>query len=279
MAALLALVSSLLWGSADFLGGNLSKRFKSLAVTGASQSVGLLIGIFLIVINGQWISPSLSWNGYFLPAVGAGIAGFLGLVSFYSGLSTGRMGVVSPISSLSVVIPLAYAFINGERPKSFALIGMAIALIGAFCASGPEVVKGLPIKPLLFGLGAAIGFGTALTFMAQGSKTSSLFTMTSMRVISVSVCIAIALKYKTIGGFKVGDFKILAVIGATDFLANYFLGIATTKGLVSIAMVLGSLFPIVTALLAFRFLHERLHKVQYLGIVLAVAGVAVISLA
>jgi drug/metabolite transporter (DMT)-like permease len=279
MASLLALVSSLLWGTADFLGGNLSKRFKSLAVTGASQSIGLLVGIALILINGKWIAPNLSWNGYFLPAAGAGICGFLGLVSFYSGLSTGRMGVVSPISSLSVVIPLAYAFINGERPKSFALLGMLIALVGAFCASGPEVVNGLPIKPLLFGLGAAFGFGTALTFMAQGSKTSSLFTMTSMRVVSVSVCLLLALRYKTIGGFKFNDFRILGAIGATDFLANYFLGIATTKGLVSIAMVLGSLFPIVTALLAFRFLHERLHKVQYLGIVLAVAGVAVISLA
>ena len=279
MASLLALVSSLLWGTADFLGGNLSKRFKSLAVTGASQSVGLFVGLALILLNGKWITPNLSWNGYFLPAVGAGICGFLGLVSFYSGLSTGRMGVVSPISSLSVVIPLAYAFINGERPKSFALLGMLIALVGAFCASGPEVVNGLPIKPLLFGLGAAFGFGTALTFMAQGSKTSSLFTMTSMRVVSVSVCLLLALRFKTIGGFKFNDFRILTAIGATDFLANYFLGIATTKGLVSIAMVLGSLFPIVTALLAFRFLHERLHKVQYLGIVLAVTGVAVISLA
>jgi drug/metabolite transporter (DMT)-like permease len=279
MASLLALVSSLLWGTADYLGGNLSKRFKSLAVTGASQSMGLLVGIALIVFDGKWIAPNLSWNGYFLPAAGAGICGFLGLVSFYSGLSTGRMGVVSPISSLSVVIPLAYAFINGERPKSFALIGMLVALIGAFCASGPEVVNGLPIKPLLFGVGAAFGFGTALTFMAQGSKTSSLFTMTSMRVVSVSVCLLLALRFKTIGGFKLHDLRILAAIGATDFLANYFLGIATTKGLVSVAMVLGSLFPIVTALLAFRLLHERLHKVQYLGIVLAVTGVAIISLA
>jgi drug/metabolite transporter (DMT)-like permease len=64
-----------------------------------------------------------------------------------------------------------------------------------------------------------------------------------------------------------------------DFLANYLLGIATTKGLVSIAMVLGSLFPIVTSILAFKFLHERLHKVQYLGILFAIVGVAMISLA
>jgi drug/metabolite transporter (DMT)-like permease len=55
------------------------------------------------------------------------------------------------------------------------------------------------------------------------------------------------------------------------------LGVATTKGLVSLAVVLGSLFPIVTALMAFKLLHERLHKVQYIGIALAIMGVAVIS--
>ena len=62
-----------------------------------------------------------------------------------------------------------------------------------------------------------------------------------------------------------------------DFLANLLLGVATTKGLVSVAMVFGSLYPIATALLAFKFLNERLHKVQYVGIALAVTGVSLIS--
>ena len=277
MASLLALFSSILWGSADYLAGNLSKRFKAIAVTGASQAIGLITGVVLVLVTGSYIAPNLSWNGYFVPAIGAGIAGFLGLVSFYSGLSTGRMGVVSPISTLSAVIPLSFAFVSGERPTIIQIAGMGIALLGAFCASGPDIVNGLPIKPLLFGLGAALGFGIALTFMAQGSKTSSLMTMTSMRVISVSICILIALRYRTIGGFGKSDIKILVVIGVTDFVANLLLGVATTKGLVSVAMVLGGLFPIVTSLLAFKFLHERLHKAQYLGIFLAVAGVSVIS--
>jgi drug/metabolite transporter (DMT)-like permease len=278
MASLLALFSSILWGSADYLAGNLTKRFKAIAVTGASQAVGLITGVTLVVATGAYIAPNLSWNGYFLPAVGAGIAGFLGLISFYSGLSTGRMGVVSPISTLSAVIPLSFAFASGERPNMIQISGMGIALLGAFCASGPDIVKGLPIKPLLYGLGAALGFGIALAFMAQGSKTSSLMTMTSMRVVSVSICILLALRFRTVGGFGKSDLKILIVIGVTDFVANLLLGVATTKGLVSVAMVLGGLFPIVTSLLAFKFLNERLHKVQYLGILFAVAGVSVISI-
>jgi drug/metabolite transporter (DMT)-like permease len=279
MGSLLALVSSVLWGAADYIGGNLSKRFKSIAVTGVSQSIGLLFGIAIVLISGSYIAPTLDWNGYFLPGIIAGIAGFLGLTSFYAGLATGRMGVVSPISSLGALLPFTIALIGGERPMRLQLLGMVIALIGGFCASGPELNNGLPIKPLFYALGATFGFGIALTFMAKGSETSPLLTMTMMRVTSVSVCILIALRYRQIGGFKLKDLPMLAFIGVADFVANFLLGLATTKGLVSIAMVLGSLFPIVTALLAFKFLHERLHKVQYLGILFAIIGVAMISLA
>jgi drug/metabolite transporter (DMT)-like permease len=278
VASVLALLSSLLWGSADFLGGNLTKRFKALAVTGASQGFGLLVGLLLILITSGWVAPNLSWNGYLLPGICAGATGFFGLITFYAGLSTGRMGVVSPISSLCAIIPLTVAFIQGERPKIIQLTGMLIALVGAFCASGPEIVGGVSIRPLILALCAALGFGAALTFMAIGSKSSALMTMTTMRVFTVSFCILIAFRFKTFGGFGSKELPILIFIGTTDFLANYLLGLATTKGLVSVAMVLGSLFPIVTALLAFRFLHERLHKIQYFGIFLAVAGIAFISL-
>ncbi len=279
MASFLALFSSVLWGTADFLGGNLSKRFKSLAVTGVSQAFGLIFGALLVLLTSGWIAPNLSWSGYFLPAICAGIAGFLGLTAFYAGLSTGRMGVVSPISSLSALIPLTVAFIDGERPKAIQFIGMGIALTGAFCASGPEIAGGVSVRPLLLALGAAFGFGTALAFMAVGSRTSSIMTMTTMRLFTVGFCILIALRMRTVGGFTAKELPVLIFIGITDFLANYLLGLATTKGLVSIAMVLGSLFPIMTAVLAFRFLHERLHRVQYLGIFLAVGGVALISAA
>lgn len=278
MGSLLALVSSFLWGTADFLAGNLSKKHKALAVTGVSQTFGLLFGVISIAIGGSFIAPNLSTSGYFLPGVIAGISGFIGLTAFYTGLATGRMGVVSPISSLSVLIPLFVALADGERPSRLQIAGIVIAITGAFLASGPEIRGGFPLRPLLFALIAALGFGGALTFIAIGSKIDSLHTMTSMRVASVSVCMILALRYRTTGGFAPQTLPLLAFIGIADFLANLLLGIATTKGLVSIAMVFGSLFPIVTILLAYKFLHERLHKVQYVGIAAALIGVISISL-
>ena len=277
MGSFLALFSSILWGTADYLAGNLAKRFKALAVTGVSQTFGLLFGLIAIAFTGNFIAPTLSFAGYFIPGVIAGIAGFIGLTAFYTGLATGRMGVVSPISSLSVVIPLVYALIQGERPSTAQTIGIAVAIAGAFMASGPEVKNGLPIKPLIYAVVAALGFGTTLTFIAIGSETDSLHTMTAMRCASVSICILIALRYRTLGGFSRSHIPLLIFIGVADFLANFLLGVATTKGLVSIAMVFGSLFPIVTILLAYKFLHERLHRIQYVGIAAALTGVILIA--
>jgi drug/metabolite transporter (DMT)-like permease len=101
--------------------------------------------------------------------------------------------------------------------------------------------------------------------------------MTSMRVASVTVVLLLAIYFRTTGSFSKKDYPALIFVGIADFLANLALGVATTQGLVSIAIVLGSLFPIVTALLAFGILKERLHTVQYFGVIAAVTGVATIA--
>ncbi len=278
MASLLALLSSGLWGSADYHAGKLSKRFPAIAVLGTSQAIGFVTGVILVLLTGAWTADAFGSSGYLVAGACAGISGYLGLISLYAGLSTGRMGVVSPISSLGALIPLAYAIvIKGDQLSTVLSIGVAAALIGGFLASGPEVSQGLPLKPVLLALSAALFFGLALVFMAIGSQSSALMTMTTMRTTTLIIGIGIFIRYRNIGGLGKPELPILIFIGVADFAANLLLGVATTKGLVSLAMVLGSLYPIATALLAYKFLHERLHKVQYVGIVLAVIGVALIS--
>ena len=278
MIAFLALFSSLLWGAADFFGGNLSKKYKAVAVTAASQSFGLLVGICVILATSSWQAPTFNQDGYLIFGVFAGLLGFVGLMAFYAGLATGRMGVVSPISSLSAFIPLTVAIVGGERLSTLQIIGISVALVGAFCASGPEIKGGLSAKPILLAVIAAFGFGGAITFMVRGSESSPIMTMTTMRFTTFIIACLLVIRFRTAGGFSKKDLPLLFAIGAFDFFGNLLLGIASTKGLVSLAVVLGSLFPIVTSLLAFKVLHERLHKVQYLGIALAISGVVVISL-
>jgi len=278
MSAFLALFSSLLWGGADFLAGNLTKKYKAVAVAAVSQSFGLLCGVLVILFSSSWLAPNLSWDGYLIPGVLAGLMGFAGLIAFYAGLATGRMGVVSPISSLSVFIPLGVAIFGGEKLTTIQIIGICVALLGGFCASGPEIRGGVSAKPLIFATIAAFGFGGAITLIAKGSQTSAIMTMTTMRCTTFIVALLLLARFRTFGGFSKKDLPILIIIGAADFFGNLLLGVATTKGLVSLAVVLGSMFPIVTAMLAFKFLHERLHKLQYLGVALAISGVVILSL-
>ncbi|CAB4749174.1 unannotated protein [freshwater metagenome] len=281
MASVLALLSSALWGAADFFGGTLSKKYTPILVLGMTQAIGLLFGITLVLLTGELFGPNppnaFGDGGYFFAGAVAGVSGYLGLICLYAGLSTGRMGVVSPISALSAVIPLTVALVAGEVLTAAQAIGVVVALAGAFCASGPELSQGLSPKPLFLALGAAAGFGTAMTFMAIGSESSALMTMVMMRSVTFIVSIFLVIKFRTVGNFKKSEIPLLIFIGVADFLANLLLGVATNFGLVSLVMVLGSVYPIVTALMAFKFLHERLHRIQYVGIVLAVAGVALIS--
>lgn len=278
MASLLALLSSGLWGSADYHAGKLSKKFPSIAVLATSQAIGFITGLILVLATGAWSAQAFGSDGYFFAGACAGLCGYAGLMSLYAALSTGRMGVVSPISSLGSLIPLAYAIIiKGDQLSTILSIGVAAALLGGFLASGPEVSQGLPLKPVLLSLSAAVFFGFALVFMAIGSQSSALMTMAMMRTTTLIIGIGIFMKFRNMGGLGKPELPILIFIGVADFAANLLLGVATTKGLVSLAMVLGSLYPIATALLAYKFLHERLHKVQYVGIAFAVIGVALIS--
>jgi drug/metabolite transporter (DMT)-like permease len=278
VASLLALLSSALWGSADYHAGKLSKKFPAIAVLATSQAIGFITGATLVLISGSWRAEALGAHGYLLPGICAGLSGYAGLISLYAALSTGRMGVVSPISSLGALIPFGYAIlIKGDQLSTILSIGVAAALLGGFLASGPEISQGLPLKPVVLSLSAALFFGLALVFMALGSESSALMTMTMMRTTTLLVGLGIFAKYRHVGGLGRPEVPVLIFIGVSDFAANLLLGVATTKGLVSLAMVLGSLYPIATALLAYIFLHERLHKVQYVGICFAVFGVSLIS--
>ncbi len=170
MSTFLALLAALTFGTIDYIGGHQSKKYKVVAVAGGAAIFGLIFGISLLILTRTWISPTLNMNGYFIPGVLAGSIGFIGLNAFFAGLSTGKMGVVSAISSLSTIIPVSMVIINGEKPKSIVLAGMAVAIIGGFLSSGPEIRGGVGAKPILYGVAAAILFGAGVYFITLGAK-------------------------------------------------------------------------------------------------------------
>ena len=274
MPIILALLSSLVWGLSDFLGGTLSKRRKAIAVIGGSQSFGLVFVSMLALAFGVWTWDSTVWmNG-----VIAGAMGLLGLVGFYTALATGQMGIVAPISSLSAVVPVTIGLVQGERPEILQVAGIAIALIGVILASGPELNGKVDPRPVFLALFAALTFGFCVYFMAKGGQINPTMTIAAMRATQVALVVVLALAVRSVGGLVKKDVPTLAAIGMTDAGANVLFAFAASLGLLSVVAVLGSLYPIVTVLLAWWIHKERLMPVQYLGIVVTFSGVALISL-
>lgn len=275
MAALLALLSSVLWGGSDFLGGTVSRRLAAPVVVGASQLVGLLAVTAVTAGVGELGGPS----GYLPWAVGAGLAGLVGLVAFYSALAIGTMGVVSPIAALGVVVPVLVGLLRGERPGTVQVFGIVLAVVGVVLASGPELSGRAGARPLLLAVLAAFAFGLALLFIAEGGRTSTLMTLVAMRATSVAVMVVVlgAVARRTSLGLRAGDVPVITVMGLGDVGANLAFGVASTKGLVSVVAVLGSLYPVVTVLLARVVLAERLARVQNVGVAVALAGVVLIA--
>lgn len=273
MPAILALLSSLAWGTADFLGGTLSRKRAAIAVVGGSQIFGLTAMMMATVMSGQFhFDASVIRYGTL-----AGTFGLVGLVTFYQALSTGAMGIVSPIASMSVALPVLIGLTRGERPTGIELGGMAIAVIGLLLACGPELSGEVKAKPIVLASVAAITFGICVFFMAEGGKHNVLMTVTTMRFTQVAILLVVAVSVRSIGGLQKQDFGILLAIGITDAGANVLFATAASKGLLSITAVLGSLFPIVTVILAWLIHHERLQKIQYVGVALTLIGIACIS--
>jgi drug/metabolite transporter (DMT)-like permease len=278
MAVLLALLSSLLWGSADYLGGLVTRRRAAVLVVGTSQLAGLVSITLVALAAGAFDEPLdyLPW------AVVSGLAGLLGLVCFYAALASGTMGVVSPIAALGVTVPVLVGLARGERPATVQTVGIAVAVVGVVLASGPELRGKAGARPLALALVAALGFGLALLFIAEGSRTSTLMTLVGMRVTSMTVLSVVLLVVLARGlrerlRLDRRDLALVAVVGIGDVAANLTFGLASTRGLVSVVAVLGSLYPVVTALLARVLLGERLGAAQTLGVAGALGGVALIA--
>jgi drug/metabolite transporter (DMT)-like permease len=274
MLSLLALGSSVSWGAADFLAGVKARSMPAAAVVGWSQALALAL---LSVIVGLRLDAWTA-NGWVLWAMGAGATGATALVCFYAALSSGTMGVVAPVASLGVVVPVLLGLLGGDQPPAMTWVGMVVAVVGVALASGPELTGAVSARPVVLASVAAVGFGLSLYFLDRGARASLLHTLWGMRLTTVVVFLLAALALRTVGGGRARDLPMLAVIGGGDLLANALFAFASSRGMVSVASVLGSLYPVVTVLLARAVLDERLRRVQVAGVVLSIVGVAVIAM-
>ncbi|MFG2759435.1 EamA family transporter [Streptomyces wuyuanensis] len=286
MTALFALATSLLWGLADFGGGLLTRRIPALTVVVVSQIVAVAVLGAIVVATGAWTEagPQL-WY-----AVAAGVVGPVAMLSFYKALALGPMGVVSPLGSLGVVVPVSVGLLLGERPGLLQFAGIGVAVVGVLLAGGPEL-RGAPVQrqAILLTLLAAFGFGSVMALIAEASTTiTGLFLALFVQRVT-NVVVGGAALYASVKrggralpegggtGLVVRSLPALAFVGLADVAANGTYSIAAQQGPVAVAAVLASLYPVVTALAARGVLKERLRAVQAAGAGLALVGTVLLA--
>lgn len=276
VAVLLALASSLTWGVADFSGGMLARRLPLATVTVFSQAAGFVL---LLVLVG--FSQRLDWHSTWIGAIG-GVGGGAGLACFYAALARGTMSIVSPITACSAIVPVGLALGTGERPAAVALAGSGVALGGAILASVEERSSSDRGRSdaIVLAVAAALAIGVFIYFLGRGSHGgSALSTLVGARVGSLALLTTWAVASGSTLRASAGLAPLVVLVGLVDVSANALFALASQHGLIAVVSVLGSLFPIVTVVLAHLVLHERISLVQRAGVVVALAGVAVVAAA
>ncbi len=267
------LAASLCWGSGDFSGGLASRRANASSVVTVAYAVGFVLLVALALIwRESFPSPlDMVWGGL------AGLAGATGLISFYSALSIGRMGIAAPVSAvLTATLPVLFSAFTEGLPSLLQLGGFVLALLAIGLISRPEQAKGRP-EGIGLALLAGCGFGCFFILISRVSHTATFWPLAVARFSSVLLLLVVLRirQQPLLPRMTVAPLMLLAVI--LDAIGNAFFVLATHAGRLDVAAVLSSFYPAATVLLATLVLRERMTRTQSIGILLALVAVPLIS--
>jgi uncharacterized membrane protein len=264
-----ASLAALTYGASDFYGGVATRRADATRVVLWSQIVGLGLACVTAPLFGGGLGAiDVGWSA------AAGLAGALGLVSLYRGLSNGRSAVVAPMSGvLSGVVPAVVGFGLGERPSATTLVGFVLAAVAVWMVSGGrfEPASG-------FGLGvlAGAGFGLFFVFLSQVPEAAGLWPLLPARAASVGVLLLIRRRAAS-PPLDRSTKGLIGAVGAGDMAANVFILLALQRGPLGEGAVVSSLYPAVTVVLSALILGESVRRFQWAGLAMAVVAMGLIA--
>jgi drug/metabolite transporter (DMT)-like permease len=269
---LLAATAASFFGCSDFFGGLASRRDSAFAVTANAHAFGLVvIGLAVLAFPAPFTTGDLAWGA------ALGVAGSIGVVALYAGLACGRMSVVAPITAaLSGSLPALYDLTTGTAIRPLALLGLGLALVAIVVVSStghPEDRAAMPVKAIWLSVLSGIGFAFAIVFLSFAGKDSGFMPLLAARVVSVPLLAVITmLRRGTV--VLVPSARLPAFgAGALDMASNVALISAVRLGPLAVASVIGSLYPVMTILLARVVLRERMHWAQRAGVAVALVAV------
>ncbi len=268
-------ISSLLYGVADFLGGEGAKRAPAAAIVFWAGVISFPLILIVALVTGGDTDPA-----DLLLGAAAGVAGAFGLVSLFAGLSRGNAAAVAPTAAaVAAVLPVLVAVIDGERPSTLAWIGVAVAIPAIVLSSwvadpGEKQLAGAAG----YGLAAGLGFGGFTAIIGFTDPESNLLPLITSRASTMLVVLVLT----GVGVWKLVGFGSVPrhlVVGNAilDVSGNVALLLAVRAGSLALAAVAASFYPAVTVLLARLVNAEHLRTRQMFGLGLTILAMAAIA--
>ena len=282
---IVGLASALVYGTADFFGGQASKRVSPVRVVAFSAMIGLsLLALFNVFLGGRISEEAVLWGGL------SGIAGSVAILTLYAALAIGPMSILSPLTAvISAIVPLSWGLILGERLTVLGYVALGIALV-AVVLVGFVPDKGA-VRPRLRGVIYAtvsgILIGVFLILVDRAPDDSGLLPLVFNRVTYLVVLWSILLVTFIVGRIRRSPpgpsirpaIWLIVGAGLADSVANTLLLIGFRIGELSIVAVLTALYPAGTIALAAIVLKERIAPVQWVGLALALVAAAMLAVA
>ena len=278
MAVLLALCSAVAYGVSDFIGGVVARRTSAWQVAVVAQfSSTLCILLVALLLPGSPTGTDLAWGAV------AGIGSGLGTGFLYRGFASGRISVVSPVSAVgSAAVPVLVGAATGERQSPLIWAGIALALPGIWAVSAVPDPSGAGSRGslgegLLDGVLSGLGFGGLFAALGQVPASAGLAPLVAANAVSVPTVVVLALALRS--SWRPRGRTVWWALAAGPFGASAtaaFL-LASQRGFLSVAGVLSALYPATTVLLAVAMLHERIHRLQAVGLALCALAIALVA--
>lgn len=268
-----SLLSAVVWGSGDFVGGLATRKSHPFQVLALSALSGVLM-LAVIAASRDGLPPasSIRW------AIAAGFATAVGITSLYRALAIGNAATVASIAAvLTAVLPAIVAMVTIGPPTALQLVGFAIAIGGIWLVTRAPGERHASRTELKLAVLAGIGFGLFLILIARAQAGSSLFgPLLVARSVTFVVAIVALLVYGP-GIPSLTSNRLALAAGVLDAGGNVFYALGVQHTRMDVAAVLSSMYPAATVVLAWLLQHQAVATLQWVGLSACVLSVVLIA--
>jgi drug/metabolite transporter (DMT)-like permease len=260
------------WGTSDFLGGYAARRANAFLLTTIAHLSGLLL---MLTLASATQAPFPSERSV-IWALAGGVSGGGALALFYRALASGRMGLTAPVAAvLGAALPTIFGMITEGMPGALHIAGFLVAATGIWLISRTEDGSG----PEGVGLAALAGVGFAGFYLciSQAKDGSALWLAVFSRAGALVVTGLIVLLQRNFRDITASGVRLGVLAGCLDVSGTALFVRATQTGRLDSAVVLTSLYPAVTVLLARLILHEHFTRWKAVGMFAALLAVPMIA--